>query len=77
MLLWTIMPLESVFPAEPYQPDYEEITVGQSRVLMERINARQCKVVRLIATDPGEYLDPRLQPGTVVAYTSSPTSLNS
>ncbi|SHI69893.1 YlzJ-like family protein [Propionispora hippei] len=77
MLLWTIMPLESIFPAEPYQPDYEEVTLGQSRVLMERINARQCKVVRLITTDPGEYLDPRLQPGTVVAYSSSPTSLNS
>lgn len=77
MLLWTIMPLESVFPAEPYQPDYEEITLGQSRVLMERINARQCKVVRLITTEPGEYLDPRLQPGTVVAYSPVREALNS
>lgn len=77
MLLWTIMPLESVFPAEPYQPDYEEITFGQSRVLMERLNARQCRVVRLITTEPGEYLRPELQPGTIISYASSPTSLSS
>lgn len=77
MLLWTIMPMESVFPAEPYQPDYEEITFGQNRVLMERINSRQCKVVRLIATEPGEYLRPDLQPGTVMSYSSAREALKS
>lgn len=68
MLLWTVMPADVVFGSPEYQPCYEEVKIDGGSLLVERMSATQCKVVRLLATDPMQYLRSELQPGTIVDY---------
>ncbi|MDU4959718.1 MAG: YlzJ-like family protein [Sporomusaceae bacterium] len=67
MTLWTIMPEAIVFaPAEPAAGPYDEIEFGGARMLVEKIAADQCRIVRLLSTDPADYLRSELQPGQVL-----------
>ncbi|CUH96155.1 hypothetical protein P22_2243 [Propionispora sp. 2/2-37] len=68
MILWTVMPTELIFDTAGYQPCYEEVKMDGTSLLVERINATQCKIVRLLATDPMQFLRPELQPGSIVEY---------
>jgi len=62
-MLWTIMPLELVFSQEDTLNPYEEIEYAGTQVMVEKTSANQCRIVRIISTDPADYLRPDLQPG--------------
>lgn len=65
MILHTVMPLELVFAEEgPTEPPMEIEIAGQ-RLLVQR-SGQAWQVVRLLSSDPADYLDPRWQPGTVL-----------
>jgi len=70
MVLWTILPQEAVFPPEPEAEAvnaYEEITYQNTRLIVEPVSRDQCRIVRLLTTNPADYLKAELQPGTFLA----------
>ncbi len=69
MTLWTIVPEELIFADPDSQVSaYEEIDYYGQKVMAERLSSTQLRVVRLLSTNPADYLSGDLQPGTVIAY---------
>lgn len=70
MILWTIIPMEIVFNgvADDAQPQYEELQYGSARLMVERTGPTQCRVVRIVSTDPNDYLRPEIQPGSTIMF---------
>ncbi|HEY3423166.1 MAG TPA: YlzJ-like family protein [Negativicutes bacterium] len=69
MILWTVMPLEAVMGnVDNAAPPYEEMQYAGMKIVIEKIDSAQCRIVRLMTTDPQDYLRPELQPGTVLTY---------
>lgn len=67
-LLWTIMPAEMVLDGAENLAAYEEIDYGGVSVLVEKLSPIQCRIVRLLSTEPQDFLRPEIQPGTVLTY---------
>jgi len=68
MILYTPMQLELVlegFDRTDY-PAYEQISCGGVMMLVERTPQGKRKVVKLLSTDPRDYLRPDLFPGAVL-----------
>lgn len=72
MILWTIMPFEAVFPDEDFAPAYEEAEYSGVKMVVEKISPEQCQIVRLISTNPQDYLRRELQPGSILYYKAKP-----
>lgn len=68
MILWTAVPIEAVLDGIENSPSYVEVEHNGRRLILENIAYNQYKIVRLISTDPEEYLHSDNQPGTVVTY---------
>lgn len=70
MVIWTVMPDEFIF--SDFQPDCaperEEVKYQGVSLIVERISTRQCRIERLLTTNPADYLRPELQPGVVLTY---------
>jgi hypothetical protein len=62
-ILWTVMPLELVMQAGEEAPALRSVWQGD-RLVMLRADGT---VERLLSTNPYDYLDPALQPGTPFA----------
>lgn len=70
MLLYTIIPMESIFESETdNQEDFHEIEImqGQASLLIQSISGGKYKITRIISTDPQDYLRPEWQPGTIIS----------
>lgn len=66
-LIYSPIPLDQIFPDNLDNIEYQELDLGDERkVLVERINDKQSKIVRLISTNCNDFLDPRYQPGTLI-----------
>ncbi|MCL6634158.1 MAG: YlzJ-like family protein [Peptococcaceae bacterium] len=68
MILYTPMQLELVlegFDTAEY-PDFEEVTFKGVPLLVERDGRGRQKIVRLLSTDPFDYLKPELSPGSLI-----------
>ncbi|HHY36501.1 MAG TPA: hypothetical protein GX518_02285 [Firmicutes bacterium] len=69
MILYTTMPLETVYQGlEDMRPSYLEVELAGTTVVIEPISLEQGKIVRLLSTDPKDYLNPNLQPGRVINF---------
>jgi len=68
MTLWSIIPEEIVLGTVAPPPTYEEIECNGMKCLVEKTGPAQCRVVRLLTTDPSDYLHSELQPGTILTY---------
>jgi hypothetical protein len=68
MTLWSILPTELVLNNIDEPPVYEEIQYNNIKMLVEKINPTQCKINRLLSTDPQDYLHPQMQPGSILTY---------
>lgn len=68
MILYTVMPLETVLEGlEPEgQRTFREVSVGGVRLIVEEMSSGSGRVVRLLSTDPKDFLDPRYQPDSCV-----------
>lgn len=74
MLLWTIVPPDSIFPAENFNPVYNETRYHGIPMLVERVSPQQCQIVRLLSTDPQDYLRQDLQPGQLIDFQQLPAN---
>lgn len=64
-VIWSAMPIEMIMQGtEPEAAPWVEIQIGSGVVLVEPGGDGTGTVVRLISTNPRDYLDPRFQPGT-------------
>ena len=68
MVIYSPVPAEFLLspPAEDRQ--FKEIPYGEARILTEVVGEGVCKVVRLISSNPEDYLNPDLQPGCEVLF---------
>lgn len=69
MILWTVMPEELIFSQESISSPYEEIEYAGTKMLVEKTSADQCRIVRLLSTDPNDYLRQDIQPGITLIGT--------
>jgi len=68
MILWSIIPDEIVLNDVTSPSVYEEIECSGMKCLVEKTGPLQCRVVRLLTTNPSDYLRTELQPGTLLTY---------
>lgn len=68
MILYTPMQLELVLEGfdKTQYPDYEKIEYDGVSMLVERTGRGERKVVKLLSTNPRDYLRPDLFPGSVL-----------
>jgi len=76
MTLWSVVPVEIVLSNVAPPPVYEEIECSGMKCLVEKTGPTECRVVRLLTTDPSEYLRTDLQPGTLLTYAPMLKSLS-
>lgn len=68
MILWTVMPLELVFGQQDVSDAYEEIEYAGTKMMVEKMPSNQCRVVRILSSNPMDYLRSDIQPGVVLSY---------
>ncbi|MFY9371621.1 MAG: YlzJ-like family protein [bacterium] len=69
MILYTTMPLENVYQGlEDMRPSYLEVEMAGTMVVVEPIGLNQGRIVRILSTDPQDYLHPGLQPGRIINF---------
>ncbi len=69
MGLWTIIPAEVIFNNWPIAPtEYAEINYAGTMLITENISPGQYRIVRIMSTNPQDFLRPELQPGMVLSY---------
>lgn len=68
MILYTPMQLELVFEGleEMKHPAAREIDIDGSRVMVEDIGQGKGRVIRLISTNPRDFLKSELAPGSIL-----------
>jgi hypothetical protein len=72
MILYTSMPQELIFqtPTEEYTKQ-SVINYQGVQLLVEQSGAAECRVLRVMSTDPAHYLDSNYTPGTMITMTPS------
>ncbi|UNC91858.1 YlzJ-like family protein [Candidatus Contubernalis alkaliaceticus] len=67
MILYTALPQELIWEGySDFSPKYQEITKGGRILLIEPLSFNQGKVVRLISSNPQDYMNPSFQPGEII-----------
>lgn len=66
MILWTIMPEELVFSQESNPIPYEEIEFAGAKMMVEKVSDSERRIVRILSTDPADYLRQDIQPGNLL-----------
>lgn len=67
MILYTPMQLELVLAGlEEMQPEYREMRYEGVSVLVEKTEEGKNRIIRILSTNPYDYLKTNLQPGRLV-----------
>ena len=59
MLLYTPLPMEVVLEGLEKARDYHEVQIGDVTMILERISDSESKIVKLISTNPNDFLNQR------------------
>lgn len=76
MILWTVMPIELVFAEQESATPYEEVEYAGTKLMVERLSPTEGQVVRVISSNPDDFLNPKYQPGTRLTYSITNTALS-
>ncbi len=66
MILYTTVPLEAVFAGDDRSGNMVELDLGSRRLLVEALPTGQARVIKLLSTDPADFLRPEWQPGQLL-----------
>lgn len=70
MTLYTMMPLELIFPNEGEVSVKQKIVTYQGvSLLVETSDPSNVSVVRILSTDPQHFIDGRFSPGSKISLT--------
>ncbi|KUK10370.1 MAG: Uncharacterized protein XD50_1341 [Clostridia bacterium 41_269] len=69
MIFYTLIPTELLLFDDMVKPNFKEIKMGEASLVVEDQGDGTVKVVRLISSNPQDYLDDKFKPGTVMNYT--------
>lgn len=64
-MLYTIVPYEEIFSGE-YEPKLVEVVRGQMRLQVAPDGRGTARIVRVISSDPNDFLRPAYQPGEMI-----------
>lgn len=78
MMLYTTMPIEAVLEGyDSFKPEYRELDYpGGGKLILEQLSPTEGRLVRLISSNPGDYLRPECQPGSIVNFTPTTKKSN-
>jgi len=61
------MPLNTVLAGlDSFKPQYKEVRWQNNILLVEPLEMNKAKIIRIISTNPFDYLNPHLQPGEII-----------
>lgn len=68
MILYTPMQLELVFEGfdNTRYPEYKEVEYQGVPMIVETLGSGRQKIVKLLSTNPFDYLKPELTPGSII-----------
>lgn len=67
MILHTVVPMHLILEGKEEEANQIEINLANGRTLiLEPLGFSQAKLIRLVSSDPKDYLDPRFQPGRIL-----------
>lgn len=62
------MPLEIVLEGMDKKYEYKEIITNGIKLIIEPTGINQGKIVRLLSSDPQDYLNPNFSPGRIITF---------
>lgn len=69
MIIYSPMVPELIWEgADQFWPNYQEIKMGRLTLLIEPLGFHQARVVRLLSTNPADYLYSPYQPGKIISF---------
>ncbi|HHY04530.1 MAG TPA: hypothetical protein GX534_05030 [Thermoanaerobacterales bacterium] len=68
MLLYTTMPMEIVLENLEKEYEFKELDMGNSKLVIEQTGINTGRIVRLISSDPQDYLNPKFTPGNTISF---------
>ncbi len=66
MLIWTVIPEELVFSGLEEVKREKEVVYRGRRLLVSPLPEGKMCIMRVISSNPRDFMDPRFQPGTVI-----------
>ncbi len=69
MVMWTIVPDMFLFSKDDpkfLENQYNEIEFSNKILVTRKLNEKQYEIVRIITTDPRDYLNEKIQPGSII-----------
>ncbi len=66
MLIWTIIPEDLVFAGIENVKSGREVMYCGRRLLVSPMPEGKMCIMRVISSNPRDFMDPRFQPGTVI-----------
>lgn len=66
MVIYTPVPVEALTQSPEEERRFTEIPFGDAVILAEVTPEGNCKVVRLISSNPDDFLNPDFQPGSEI-----------
>ncbi|MFA8438696.1 YlzJ-like family protein [Pueribacillus sp. YX66] len=69
MILYTVVPQEDIFSTGQLQEQNKEMTVAINNVqLVVQQKEDKWEIIRLISSDPNDYLNEHYQPGQLLSF---------
>ena len=76
MILYTVLPMELVLEGIERERQFTDVELGGVAMTIEPISAEEAVIIRIISTDPRDFLDPALQPGRILRFSPTVSALN-
>ena len=67
-MIWSVVPIETLFATEHKETRAKEIMHNNKRLLVTELPSGQMNIDRLLSTDPCDFLDPSLAPGCIIDF---------
>lgn len=71
MILYTVLPIEQVLEGIERERHFVDIEIQGVTMTIEPVSAEEAMIVRIISTDPRDFLKPALQPGRKIRLTAT------
>lgn len=69
MIIYSVIPQELMFPPEYDFSAQSVVEIDGIPMLVEQVSGAQCKVIRLLSSDPNDYLNAAYSPGQLLPFT--------